>query len=103
MVTGFSNGDESSFDESNENLKKYAALRIIDIMKKNNLHETLIKIGAYVLSEFGYLIANEQGKGYQEQFELITKKFSRCNSSTQAVILTSIMKMSKGASVATRT
>lgn len=64
MVTGFSNGDESSFDESNENLKKYAALRIIDIMKKNNLHETLIKIGAYVLSEFGYLIANEQGKGY---------------------------------------
>ncbi len=64
MVTGFSNGDESLLDESNENLKKYAALRINDIMKKNNLHETLVKIGAYVLSEFGYLIANEPGKGY---------------------------------------
>ncbi len=64
MVTGFLNGDEGSFDESNDNLKKYAALRIIDIMKKNNLHETLIKIGAYVLSEFGFLIAAETGKGY---------------------------------------
>lgn len=35
-------------------------------MRKSNLHETLVKIGAYVLSEFGYLIAQEPGKSYQE-------------------------------------
>lgn len=62
MVTGFAN--ESENVESNDNLKKYAALRIIDVMRKPILHETLVKIGAYVLSEFGYLIAGEVGKGY---------------------------------------
>jgi hypothetical protein len=60
MVTGFAN-DETSNDD---NLKKYAALRMVDILKKKTLHETLVKIGAYVLSEFGYIIALEPGKGY---------------------------------------
>lgn len=54
MVTGFASDNETT--EQDENLKKYAALRIVDIMKKPILHETLIKIGAYILSEFGYLI-----------------------------------------------
>lgn len=65
MVTGFSkpSGDGEETDDD-ENLKKYAAFRIMDVMKKPNLHETLVRIGAYVLSEFGNLIANEPGKGY---------------------------------------
>lgn len=95
MVTGFATEEE---DSNEENLKKYAALRIVDIMRKSTLHETLIKIGAYVLSEFGYLIAEEPGKGYQEQFDLINKKMHSSSTSTQAVILTSLMKMTKGAS-----
>jgi AP-2 complex subunit alpha len=65
MVTGFASDDDDQ-DPNEDNLKKYAALRIVDIMRKTTLHETLIKIGAYVLSEFGYLIAQEPGKGYQE-------------------------------------
>jgi AP-2 complex subunit alpha len=63
MVTGFAADEE---DQNADTLKKYAALRIIDIMRKGSLHETLVKIGAYILSEFGYLIAEEPGKGYQE-------------------------------------
>ena len=81
MVTGFASDDDEQ-DPNEENLKKYAALRIVDIMRKTTLHETLIKIGAYVLSEFGYLIAQEPGKGYQDQFDLINKKMHRCNVST---------------------
>lgn len=65
MVTGFASEDDTE-DPNEQNLKKYAALRIVDIMRKTTLHETLIRIGAYVLSEFGYLIAQEPGKGYQE-------------------------------------
>ncbi len=63
MVTGFAADEE---DQNTDTLKKYAALRIIDIMRKGSLHETLVKIGAYILSEFGYLISEEPGKGYQE-------------------------------------
>lgn len=68
MITGFSSpeGQQEDLSQTDENLKKYATLRIIDILKKASIHETLVRIGAYVLSEFGYLVANEPGKGYQE-------------------------------------
>ena len=64
MVTGF--GDAEI--ESDANLQKYAALKMFDVMRTPSLHEALIKIGSYVLSEFGYLIANEPGKGFETQF-----------------------------------
>lgn len=35
---------------------------MFDVMRTKSLHEAMIKIGAYVLSEFGYLIASEPGK-----------------------------------------
>lgn len=76
MVTGFAN------EETEDNLKKYAALRMIDVLKKQTCHETLIKIGAYVLSEFGDLISQDPGKGTQEQFDMINKKLGRCHAST---------------------
>ena len=31
---------------------------MFDVLKTKSLHETMIKIGAYVLSEFGYLITD---------------------------------------------
>lgn len=56
MVTGFANNSESQ-GSSDDGLRKYAALRMYDMLKKSTTHESLVKIGAYVLSEFGYLIA----------------------------------------------
>ena len=50
MVTGFGSADV----EPDENLQKYAAIKMFDVMKTPSLHETMIKIGAFVLSEFGY-------------------------------------------------
>lgn len=65
MVTGFaSEGDQKS--SSDDDLRRYAALRMYDVLKKANAHESLVKIGAYVLSEFGYLIAKEPGKSCSE-------------------------------------
>ena len=67
MVTGF--GDAET--EADENLQKYAALKMFDVMRTPSLHEAMIKIGSYVLSEFGYLIADEPGKSYVTQFNMI--------------------------------
>lgn len=53
MVTGF--GDAAQTGD--EKLQKYAALKMFDVMRTKSLHEAMIKIGAYVLSEFGFLIA----------------------------------------------
>ena len=60
MVTGF--GDSEV--ETDENLQRFAVLKMFDVMRTPSIHEAMIKIGAYVLSEFGYLIANEPGKDH---------------------------------------
>jgi hypothetical protein len=67
MVTGFGSADEEA-DASDDTLKKYAALKMFDCLGKSSLHESLCKIAAYVLSEFGSLIADEAGKSHQAQF-----------------------------------
>ena len=94
MVTGF--GDAEI--ESDENLQKYAALKMFDVMRTPSLHEALIKIGSYVISEFGYLIANEPGKGYETQFQLIKNKFPECSVQGKALLLTAFVKMTKNSS-----
>ena len=40
-------------------------------MKTPSLHEAMVKIGAYVLSEFGYLIADKADKGFPQQLRII--------------------------------
>lgn len=52
IVTGFGQA------EPNYTLQKYAALKLFDILTLPSLHETMIKIGGYILSEFGHLIAD---------------------------------------------
>ena len=53
----------------------------------------MIRIGAYVLSEFGYLISD--GKSYSEQFKILEHHFYMVSNETKAIILTSFMKMLK--------
>ena len=67
MVTGF--GDSEV--DGDEELQKYAAIKMFDVMRTPSLHEAMIKIGAYVLSEFGYLIVDQPGKSMSIQFNLI--------------------------------
>ena len=91
MVTGF--GDAET--ESDENLQKYAALKMFDVMRTPSLHEAMVKIGSYVLSEFGYLIANEPGKSFTTQFNMIKQKMPACSNTGKSMILTAFIKMSK--------
>src|SRR5271155_5693636 len=44
---------------NNEELQVYAAQMILEYVKQDLCHETLVKIGAYVLGEFGHLIAED--------------------------------------------
>ena len=60
IITGFGEA------EPNLQLQKYAAIKLFDTMKINSLHETMVKIGAYVISEFGSSIADQEGKSYED-------------------------------------
>ena len=67
IVTGFSSGEdqgEGVAHQTSDQLQEYAAFKMFDVMKTPSLHEAMIKIGAYVLSEFGSHIASKPGKSY---------------------------------------
>lgn len=68
---------------------------MIDVMKTKSLHETMIKIGAYVLSEFGYTVAELEGKSMRHQFSLLDFHFYLSSNQTKAILLTNYMKMLK--------
>jgi AP-2 complex subunit alpha len=68
---------------------------MFDVMKTKSLHEAMIKIGAYVLSEFGYIIAGEPGKSMTVQFNLIKSKLPDCSPVGRAILLTAFMKMTR--------
>ncbi|EAQ86912.1 conserved hypothetical protein [Chaetomium globosum CBS 148.51] len=77
---------------NNEELQVYAAQNILQYCKQDHGHETLIKIGAYILGEFGHLIAEEKGCSPIEQFLALQNKLPACGSSTRGMILSCFVK-----------
>ncbi|KAK0706734.1 AP-2 complex subunit alpha-like protein [Lasiosphaeria miniovina] len=77
---------------NNEELQVYAAQNILQYAKQDHCHETLVKIGAYIIGEFGHLIAEEQGCSPIEQFLALQGKLAACSSSTRAMILSCFIK-----------
>ena len=77
---------------NNEGLQVYAAQNILRHVKSEHCHETLIKIGGYLLGEFGHLIADNDGCSPIEQFMALSSKFQGCSSSTRAILLSSFIK-----------
>ena len=77
---------------NNEELQVYAAQNTLQYVKADQCHETLVKIGAYILGEFGHLIADHKGCSPIEQFLALQSKLSGCSSSTRAIILSSFIK-----------
>lgn len=76
---------------NNEELQVYAAQNILQYVK-SDCHETLVKIGGYLLGEFGHLIADNKGCSPIEQFMALNGKMRGCSSSTRAIILSSFVK-----------
>lgn len=77
---------------NNEELQVYAAQNILDYVKADQCHETLVKIGGYLLGEFGHLVADTQGCSPIEQFLALQHKMQGCSSSTRAILLSSFIK-----------
>lgn len=77
---------------NNEELQVYAAKNSLQYVKQDHCHETLVKIGAYILGEFGHLIAEDKGCSPIEQFMGLHSKLPACSSSTRAMILSCFVK-----------
>lgn len=77
---------------NNEELQIYAAQNILQHVKGMQCHETLVRIGGYLLGEFGHLIADNPGCSPIEQFMALQSKFNGCSSATRAILLSSYIK-----------
>lgn len=77
---------------NNEELQVYAAQNALQYLKSDHCHEMLVKIGAYILGEFGHLIADQPRCSPIEQFMALQSKIAPCSSSTRSMILSCFIK-----------
>ncbi|KAL1954098.1 hypothetical protein VTO42DRAFT_1753 [Malbranchea cinnamomea] len=76
---------------NNEDLQAYAAENILSYIK-GDCHDSLVKIGGYILGEFGHLIADNKGCSPIEQFLALYSKMPFCSDTTRALLLSSFIK-----------
>ncbi|KDE08669.1 hypothetical protein MVLG_01128 [Microbotryum lychnidis-dioicae p1A1 Lamole] len=75
-----------------EELQEYAAQKVCHHLSLPNCHENILKVGAYILGEYGHLIADEEGGSPIEQFQLVTSRANFASASTKALLLTTYFK-----------
>ncbi|GAA5979643.1 hypothetical protein JCM10908_002996 [Rhodotorula pacifica] len=75
-----------------EDLQEYAARQVFSVLQKPSVHENLIKVGAYILGEYGHLVADEPGRSPIEQFQLVHSRIALCSNATKALLLTTYFK-----------
>ncbi|KAF8516148.1 adaptin N terminal region-domain-containing protein [Hysterangium stoloniferum] len=75
-----------------EDLQEYAAKAIFEHLKSPAAHESLVKIGGYILGEYGHLIANEPGYSPYEQFMSLHSKSQYCSAPARALLLSTYIK-----------
>ena len=54
--------------------------------------KNLVKVGAYILGEFGHLVANDPGLAPIDQFKVLHSKSNVCSPATRALLLTTYFK-----------
>lgn len=77
---------------NNDELQVYAASTILEYLRAEQCHETLVKIGSYLLGEFGHLVADSARCSPIEQFIALQSKFNACSPNTRAMMLSSFIK-----------
>ncbi|KAG5723347.1 AP-2 complex subunit alpha [Termitomyces sp. T112] len=75
-----------------EDLQEYAARVVFEHLKAPSTHESLVKVGGYILGEYGHLVANEPGYSPIEQFQVLHAKSQFCVASTRSLLLSTYIK-----------
>jgi len=78
---------------NNKAVQAFAADKLLTALQAQHVHETLVKVGAYILGEFGFLIAEEAGKSGEDQFHVLMGHFPNIGHGTQSHILSAFVKI----------
>lgn len=74
--------------------KRYAARTVFKALQFPTSHETCVKVGGYILGEFGHLISEQPDSTPQLQFEVLHTKFPTCGLVTRAMLLSTYLTKS---------
>lgn len=75
-----------------EDVQGYAAKTVFEALQAPACHENMVKVGGYILGEFGNLIAGDSRSAPAVQFQLLHSKYHLCSATTRALLLTTFVK-----------
>jgi len=75
-----------------QDVQSHAAKVCYQAMIDPSVHEAMIKVGAYVLGEFGHLIANDPSSTPERQLTLLQQHYPMTSISTRCLLLTTFAK-----------
>ncbi|KAL9416381.1 hypothetical protein AB3S75_039556 [Citrus x aurantiifolia] len=81
------------FVTNNEDLQPYAAAKAREYLDKPAIHETMVKVSAYLLGEYSHLLARRPGCSPKEIFSIIHEKLPTVSMSTVAILLSTYAKI----------
>lgn len=70
----------------------YAAKTVFEALQAPACHENMVKVGGYILGEFGNLIAGDPRSSPSIQFELLHSKYHLCSPQTRCLLLSTYVK-----------
>lgn len=77
---------------NHEDIQEYAAKTVLHALKQPNCHETAVKVGGYILGEFGELIAEKPESTPKIQYETLMGHFPNVSLPTRALLLSTFVK-----------
>ncbi|KAL1769002.1 AP-2 complex subunit alpha-1 isoform X1 [Sigmodon hispidus] len=75
-----------------DDVQGYAAKTVFEALQAPACHENMVKVGGYILGEFGNLIAGDPRSSPPVQFSLLHSKFHLCSVATRALLLSTYIK-----------
>ncbi|ONK80440.1 uncharacterized protein A4U43_C01F17740 [Asparagus officinalis] len=81
------------FVTNNEDLQPYAAVKAREYLDKPALHETMVKVSAYILGEYSHLLSRRPGCSPKEIFAIINEKLPTVSTNTVAILLSTFAKI----------
>uniref|UniRef100_A0A1J3GCH1 AP-2 complex subunit alpha n=1 Tax=Noccaea caerulescens TaxID=107243 RepID=A0A1J3GCH1_NOCCA len=81
------------FVTNNEDLQPYAASKAREYMEKIAIHETMVKVSAYILGEYGHLLARQPGCSAIELFNILHEKLPTVSTPTIPILLSTYAKL----------
>jgi AP-2 complex subunit alpha len=74
-------------------LQSYAAATLLVAASPRRCHETAVRVAAYVLGEFGFLIAERPGMSGEDQFRVLHQHWATADMKTRAILISTYAKL----------